>query len=140
DWERICLFASHVGTLERLVDKAVKYARTRRQFGQNIGKFQAVSHKIADMKIRLETARLLTYRGASRLERSRFVSMDAAMVKVYVSEALVESARDVMQIFGGYGYCTEYEIERAVRDALGSTLYSGTSEMQRNIIGGWLGL
>ena len=140
DWERICLFASHVGTLQRLVEKAVEYARTRRQFGENIGKFQAISHKIADMKIRLETARLLTYRGAWRLERSRSVSMDAAMVKVYVSEALGESAREVMQIFGGYGYCTEYEIERAVRDAMGATLYSGTSEIQRNIIARWLGL
>jgi alkylation response protein AidB-like acyl-CoA dehydrogenase len=140
DWERICLFASHLGTLERLVERAVGYARTRRQFDQSIGKFQAVSHRIADIKVRLEAARLLTYRAAWRLERSRAVSMDAAMVKLFVSESLVASAQEVLQVFGGYGYCTEYEIERAVRDALGATLYSGTSEMQRNIIARWLGL
>jgi alkylation response protein AidB-like acyl-CoA dehydrogenase len=91
DWERICLFASHVGTMERLLEQA--QARTSVQFGQKIGKFQAVSHKIADMKVLLEAARLLVYRA-----------------------------------------------ERAVRDAPGRTIYSGTSEMQRNIIGRFLGL
>jgi alkylation response protein AidB-like acyl-CoA dehydrogenase len=140
DWERIGLFASHVGTMERLVGKAVEYARTRRQFDRNIGKFQAVSHRIADMKVRLEAARLLTYRAAWRLDRSRTVSMDAAMAKLFVSEALVETATETLQIFGGYGYCSEYEIERAVRDAFGAPIYSGTSEMQRNIISRWLGL
>jgi len=140
DWERICLFASHLGTMDRLVKKAVDYARTRKQFDQSIGKFQAVSHRIADMKVRLEAARLLTYRAAWGLERSRAVSMDAAIAKLYVSEALVETATQTLQIFGGYGYCSEYEVERAVRDALGATIYSGTSEMQRNIIARWLGL
>ena len=140
DWERTCLFASHVGTLERLVETAVKYARTRRQFDDAIGKFQAVSHPIADMKTRLEAARLLTYRAAWRLEKSRAVSMDAAMAKLYVSETLVDSAVQTLQVFGGYGFCSEYEIERVVRDALGARIYSGTSEMQRNIIARWLGL
>jgi alkylation response protein AidB-like acyl-CoA dehydrogenase len=140
DWERICLFASHVGTMERLLESAIEYARTRRQFDRSIGKFQAISHRIADMKVRLEASRLLTYRAAWRLERSRAVSLDAAMAKLYVSEALVESATQTLQIFGGYGYCSEYEIERAVRDALGATIYSGTSEMQRNIISRWLGV
>lgn len=140
DWERICLFASHVGTMERLLEKSINYARTRTQFGQSIGKFQAISHKIADMKIRLEAARWLIYRAAWGLDRVRSVSLDASIAKVFVSEALVKTALDSVQIFGGYGYMAEYDVERALRDAVGSTLYSGTSEIQRNIIARWLGL
>jgi L-prolyl-PCP dehydrogenase len=140
DWERICLFASHIGTMERLLETVIKYARTRTQFGQAIGKYQAVSHKIADMKVQLEAARLLTYRSASMLEKSKKVGMDAAMTKLFVSESLVRAALDTVQLFGGYGYSTEYEVERALRDAIGSTIYSGTSEMQRNIIARWLSL
>jgi alkylation response protein AidB-like acyl-CoA dehydrogenase len=140
DWERICLFASHIGTMERLLKKAIQHARTRKQFGQPIGKFQAVSHRIADMKVQLEAARLLTYRSAWRLDRSRSISLDAAMTKLFVSEAYVKTALDLMQTFGGYGFMKEFEIERAVRDALPSTIYSGTSDMQRNIIARWLGL
>jgi alkylation response protein AidB-like acyl-CoA dehydrogenase len=140
DWERICLFASHIGALQRLLESGVQYARTRTQFGQSIGKFQAVAHKLADLKVRLEAARLLTYQSASRLEKTRTVSLDAAMTKLFVSESLVQGALDTMQVFGGYGYMTEYDIERWVRDALSSTLYSGTSEMQRNIIARWMGL
>ncbi|MGI9077242.1 MAG: acyl-CoA dehydrogenase family protein [Gemmatimonadaceae bacterium] len=140
DWERICLFASHVGAMERLLEKAREYARTRTQFGQTIGKFQAVAHKIADMRVQLEAARLLTYRSAWKLDRTRNVSLDAAMTKLFVSESLVRAALDTVQVFGGYGYTTEFQVERALRDAVGSTLYSGTSEMQRNIIARWLGL
>jgi alkylation response protein AidB-like acyl-CoA dehydrogenase len=140
DWERICLFASHIGAMERLLEKAREYARTRSQFGHPIGKFQAVSHKIADMKVQLEAARLLVYRAAWRLDRTKNVSLDAAITKLFVSESLVRAALDTVQVYGGYGYTTEFEVERMLRDAVGSTLYSGTSEMQRNIIARWLGL
>jgi hypothetical protein len=140
DWERICLFASHVGTMERLLEKSTEYARTRAQFGQPIGKFQAISHRLADMKVRLEAGRLLVYKAAWELERVRSVAMDASIAKLFVSEALVQTALDTVQIFGGYGFMTEYEVERALRDAVGGTLYSGTSEMQRNIIARWLGV
>ena len=140
DWERVCLFASHIGTIERLLEKSIQHARVRSQFGQAIGKFQAISHRIVDMKVSLEAARLLTYRAASRLGRTKTVSMDAAMAKLFVSESLVKTALDTVQIHGAYGYMTESEIERALRDAIASTLYSGTSEMQRNIIARWLGL
>jgi alkylation response protein AidB-like acyl-CoA dehydrogenase len=92
------------------------------------------------MKVRLEAARLLTYRAASRLDRTKTVALDAAMAKLYTSESFVASALDAIQVFGGYGYATEYDLERACRDAVGSTLYSGTSEMQRTIIARWLGL
>jgi alkylation response protein AidB-like acyl-CoA dehydrogenase len=140
DWERICLFASHIGMMERLLEQSVAYARTRTQFAQPIGKFQAISHRIVDMKVQLEAARLLTYRSAWRLGRVKSVSMDASMTKLFVSESLVNAALATVQIHGGYGYMTENEVERALRDAIGSTIYSGTSEMQRNIIARWLGL
>ena len=140
EWERSLLVAAHVGTIERLLETSITYARTRSQFGQVIGKFQAVAHKIADMKVQLEAARLLVYRTASRLTSSRSVSLDAAITKLFVSESLVRTALDAVQLHGGYGFMEEYEVERALRDAVGSTLYSGTSEMQRNIIARWLGL
>ena len=140
EWERALLVAAHVGTIERLLETSVKYARTRNQFGQAIGKFQAVAHKVADMKVQLEAARLLVYRTASRLTASRSISLDASITKLFVSETLVKTALEAVQLHGGYGYMEEYEVERALRDAIGSTLYSGTSEMQRNIIGRWLGL
>ena len=140
DWERICLFASHVGAMERLLETSVAYARTRSQFGQSIGKFQAVSHRLADLKVQLEAARLLIYRAAWRLEHARNASLDASIAKLFASESLVEAALSAVQVHGGYGFMTEYEVERALRDAVGSTLYSGTSEMQRNIIARWLGL
>lgn len=140
DWERICLFASHIGTMDRLLEQAIAYARTRTQFGQAIGKFQAVAHRVADMKVQLEAARLLTYRSAWRLGRSRSVSLDASMTKLFVSESLLTAAMTTVRTYGGYGYMTEYEVERALRDAVASTIYSGTSDMQRNIIARWLGL
>jgi hypothetical protein len=140
DWERTCLVACHVGTMQRLLETVVRYARNRTQFGQPIGKFQAVSHRIADMKVRLEASRLLTYSAASRLDRARTVSLEASMTKLFVSESLLQSALDTVQMLGGYGVMVEYEVERALRDAVASTIYSGTSEMQRNIIARWLGL
>ena len=141
EWERICLVACHIGTMQRLLEQSIQYARTRRAYGQPIGKFQAVSHRIADMKVRLEAARLLTYRAAWRLGSARKdIAIDASMAKLFASESLVQSALDTVQIFGGYGFMTDYSVERALRDAVGSTIYSGTSEIQRNIIARWLGL
>jgi alkylation response protein AidB-like acyl-CoA dehydrogenase len=140
DWERSLLVASHVGVVERLMETSIAYARTRSQFGQPIGKFQAVAHKIADMKTQLEAARLLTYRSAWRLDHARNASLDASITKLFVSETLLKVALDTVQVHGGYGFMAEYDVERALRDAVGGTIYSGTSEMQRNIIARWLGL
>jgi alkylation response protein AidB-like acyl-CoA dehydrogenase len=140
DWERALLGACHLGTMQRVLEGALRHARTRKQFGQLIGKNQAVSHKIADMKVRLEAAKWLTYRAASMLDISREAGLHAAIAKLYASEAFVESARSAVQVMGGYGYMVESEIERILRDAIGSTIYSGTSEMQRNIIARWLGM
>jgi hypothetical protein len=140
DWERALLGACHLGSMQRLLEGSVRYSRTRKQFGQLICKNQAVSHKIADMKVRLEAARWLIFRAAASLGASREAGLHAAIAKLFASEAFVDSARDGIQLMGGYGYMVESEVERVMRDALGSTIYSGTSEMQRNIIGRWLGL
>jgi alkylation response protein AidB-like acyl-CoA dehydrogenase len=141
EWERSCILATAVGTMQRQLERCVAYARGRKQFGRAIGKFQAVSHTIAEMKVRLETSRLLLYRlGWLRSTRQRVSPMEAAMVKLHISECFVRSSLDALQIHGGYGFMTEYELERDVRDALGGRIYSGTSEIQRNIIAGHLGL
>ncbi|GIV58966.1 MAG: acyl-CoA dehydrogenase [Rhodothermaceae bacterium] len=140
EWERVCIGAMHCGTMHRLLDKVVAYARTREAFGQKIGKYQAVSHKIVDMKIRLEAARLLAYKAATRLDKARDVAVDASVTKVFVSEALLQTALDAVQIYGGNGFMTEYEVERVLRDAVGGKIYSGTNEIQRNMLAKWLGL
>ena len=139
-WERGCILASAVGAMERLLDTSIRYANDRKQFGQSIGKFQLIGSKIVDMKIRVETARALLYQSAWLKSRGRSVYLEAAMAKLYISESWIECARDAMQIHGGYGYMVEYEIERELRDSLASTLYSGTSEIQRTIIAPLLGL
>ena len=134
EWERACLVACHVGSMERLLEQAVDYARTRKTSGQPIGKLQAVSHRIADMKVRLEAARLLTYKAAWRLDRVRDVGMDAAITKLFTSESFLATALDTVRVLGGYGFMADYEAVRMVRDAVGGILYSGTNDIQRNII------
>ncbi len=133
-WERACILATCLGTMRRQLERCIEYARTRKQFGQPIGKFQSVANRIVDMKLRYETARLLIYKVGRLMELNKSADMDAAMAKLYVSESFVASCLDAIQIHGGAGYMTELEIERELRDSVGSTLYSGTSEVQRNII------
>ncbi|MFC1658431.1 acyl-CoA dehydrogenase family protein [Candidatus Omnitrophota bacterium] len=140
EWERSCMLASDIGVMERQLEICIKYAKDRKQFNRQIGKFQAISHKIADMKVRLETARLILYKVTWLKKTQDRAGMEAAIAKLYLSESLVKSCLDAIQIHGGYGYTTEYELERDLRDAVGSTLYSGTSEIQKNIIAQYLGL
>lgn len=140
EWERAVILASQLGEMERQLEQAIQYANDRRQFGQPIGKFQSVSNRIADMKLRLETARLLTYKVAWLKSLGKSVMLDAAIAKLYLSECFVESSLDAIRVHGGYGYMTEFEVERDLRDAIGGTLYGGTSDIQRNIIARFLGL
>jgi alkylation response protein AidB-like acyl-CoA dehydrogenase len=134
EWERACIFASHVGAMERLLDDCISYSRSRRQFGKPIAKFESVANKITDMKVALEASRLLLYYAGWLHGQGKSTVMESAIAKLFVSENHVRSALDALQLFGGYGYMKEYPIEREVRDALSGTLYSGTSEMQRKII------
>ena len=140
EWERTCILASHLGMMQRLIETCVKYARERQQFGQPIGKYSAIANRIADMEVRLETGRLLLYKAAWLKSQGRHVLREASMAKLYVSEATVQTCLDAIQIHGGYGYTTDYEMERDLRDAISGKIYSGTSEIQRVIIAGFQGL
>ena len=138
--ERSCILASSVGTMQRQLDRSIAYAKERRQFGRPIGSFQAVSHKIVDMKLRLETTRLMLYHLGWLIDEGKSPTLEAALTKLHLAESFLHSSLDAVQIHGGYGYMTEYELERDVRDAIGGRLYSGTSEIQRNIVASSLGL
>jgi alkylation response protein AidB-like acyl-CoA dehydrogenase len=140
EWERSCILAPFLGTMQRQLDLCVQHARQRRQFGKRIGDFQAVSGRLVQMKVRLETARLVLYRAAWAKQQGRSAAAEAAIAKLYISEAALQSSLDAVQIHGGYGFTTEYEFERYVRDAVGGRLYSGTSEMQAAIIARTLGV
>lgn len=140
EWERSCLFALHLGAMQRQLDLTIEYAKDRKQFGQSIGGFQAVSHKIADMRVRIELAELILLKVAWMKSRGQRASLESAISKLFVSDSYVQNSLDAIQVRGGYGYMSEYEVERDLRDAIGSRIYSGTNEIQRNIIASLLGL
>jgi alkylation response protein AidB-like acyl-CoA dehydrogenase len=140
EWERICILASHVGGMQRTLETCVSYAKERHQFGQPIGHFPAIANKVAEMDMRLETARLVLYKAAWLKEQGRHPLREASIAKLYVAEACIQNALDAIQIHGGYGYMTEYQIERELRDVIASKIYSGTSEIQKKIIAGLHGL
>ncbi|MBA3912285.1 MAG: acyl-CoA dehydrogenase family protein [Acidobacteriales bacterium] len=140
EWERICILASHLGAMQRMLETSVKYAKERKQFGQAIGNFAPISTKIADMDIRLETSRLALYKAAWLKSQGKHPLREASIAKAYVAEACIQSAMDALQIHGGYGYMTEYQIERELRDAISGKIYSGTTEIQKKIIAGFHGL
>ncbi len=140
EWERGCILANCLGVMRRQIERAVQHAQSRKQFGKSIGKYQSVANRIVDMRLRLETCRPLVYRIGRLKQLGKTAELEAALAKLHVSECFVKSSLDAIQIFGGYGYMTEQEAERDLRDAVGSTLYSGTSEIQRNIVAKCLGL
>ena len=140
EFERCCILACQLGAMEFQLEKAVAYARSRKQFDQPIGKFQSVSNRIADMKLRLETARLLLYKVAWLKKMDKPAMMEATLCKLHLSECFVQSGLDAIRIHGGSGYMTQTEVERDLRDAIGGTLYAGTSDIQRNIIARLMGL
>ena len=140
EWERGCILANYLGLMRRQLENCIAHVRNRKQFGQPIGKFQSIANKIVDMKVRLDACRPLVYRIGWLKEQGKSAMMEASVAKLFVSESLVSSCMDALQIYGGYGFMVEQGIERELRDALGSTLYSGTSEIQRNVIAKCLGI
>ena len=140
--ERLILAATMLGIAQRAFDDALAYVKERRQFGRPIGSFQALQHRLADMATDLEAARLMTHWVASMTDEDpgRMLPREASMVKLFVTETTKRVALEGMQLMGGYGYSSEYDMERLVRQALVSTIYGGTSEIQRNIIAKTLGL
>lgn len=138
--ERAFLYAAQLGATERLIDRSVDRARRRTQFGRSIGGFQAVSHRIADMKLRHEAARLLVYKTAVLRDLGRDVTTAAALAKLQTSEGGVHSAVDAVQIFGAEGYTEAAGLGAELADLLGGLSYSGTSDIQRNVIASLLGV
>ncbi len=139
-WERSCLFAGYLGLLDRLVDRCVEHARSRRQFGRRIGEFQAVANRIVDMKLRADAGRLLLYRACWELDQGRPSEVSIALAKIAISEGAAASAMEAVQIFGGLGYLREHGIETLLRDTVPSTIFSGSSDIQRNLVAAGLGL
>jgi alkylation response protein AidB-like acyl-CoA dehydrogenase len=140
EWERVLMGAVHIGCIERILETCVKYAKTRKQFGSEICKFQSISNKIVDMKVNYELGKLFLYKTGFLKDSGKRVPMEASITKLFISESLKNACLDAVQIHGAYGYMREYEVERELRDSIASTIYSGTSEIQRKIISGMLGL
>jgi len=140
--ERLILAATMLGVAQRAFDDALAYVKERRQFGRPIGSFQALQHRLADLATDLEAARLMTHWVATKTDEDpgRMLPREASMVKLFVTETTKRVTLEGMQMMGGYGYSSEYDMERLVRTALVSTIYGGTSEIQRNIIAKTLGL
>ncbi len=132
--ERGAILAAALGTMRRQVERCIEHARTRKQFGQPIGKFQSVSNRIVDMTLRLETSRLLVYRFAWLKSRGLQATTAASMAKLHVSESFVQNSLDAVRIFGASGYAEETGLERDLRDSVGGVIFSGTNDIQRNII------
>jgi len=139
-WEILCSFAVSLGEMQHRLDRCVAYARDRVQSGVPIGAHQAVSHRIADMKVGVETTRKWLYDTASRFVAGENITTDLAITKLVASEQNVATALAAVQVHGGYGYLAEYGMESSLRDAVAGTVYSGTSEIQRNRIAAMLGL
>jgi isovaleryl-CoA dehydrogenase len=140
--ERLILAATMLGLGQRAFDDALAYVKERHQFGKPIGSFQALQHRLADLGTELEAARLMTYWVATKVDSDpgRMLPREASMVKLKVTETAQRAALEGMQMMGGYGYSSEYDMERLVRQTLVSTIYGGTSEIQRNIIAKTYGL
>ena len=139
-YERLCLSAARTGAATAAFEYALNYAKTRKQFGKKIGEFQAISHKLADMKTALDISRTLVYRFAWLMDQGKATRHDAAVVKLHTGETYKMVSDMGLQILGGYGYCMEYPMQRFFRDSRLATIGAGTSEIQRNIIARGLGL
>ncbi|MGH3795148.1 MAG: acyl-CoA dehydrogenase family protein [Pseudonocardiaceae bacterium] len=140
DEGRIAIAALSVGLAQGCVDECLRYARERRAFGHNIGSYQAIQFTIADMEVRVHTARLAYYAAAAKMLRGRPFKKEAAIAKLVSSNAAMDNARDATQIFGGYGFMNEYPVGRFYRDAKVLEIGEGTSEVQRMLIARHLGV
>jgi len=140
--ERLIIAAQSLGFARRTLDDTLAYVKERKQFGKTIGSFQTIAHRLADLATELECCKLLTYDVAAKVDANpgALFPKEASMAKLKVTETAKQVALEGMQMMGGYGYASEYDMERHVRTSLVSTIYGGTSEIQREIISKTLGL
>ncbi len=135
EWDRSTLLAPFVGGMQYLIERCAVYLHEREQFGRPIGSFQAMKRKLADLKIFLETSRSLAYRIAWCKDQGRPLNhLEAAVAKLYLGDWSLQPSFDAVSIFGGYGYCHEYDVERVFRDGRLAPIGGGTSEIQKMII------
>ena len=134
DESRILVAAQALGTAQGAYDRALAYVKQREQFGRKIAQFQVTQHKLADMATKIELARLITYKAAWNFDQGRIDPKLTSMAKMYAARTAVEVADEAIQLLGGYGYMTEYEVERFYRDAKITEIYEGTKEIQKNTI------
>jgi len=134
DGGRISIAALAIGMAQGAYDAALKYSKTRKQFGRPISEFQAIQHKLVDMAVDIDAARLLNYRAGSMLDRGMRVTRESAMAKLFASESAVRIANEAVQIHGGYGFIKDYPVEKFYRDVKLCTIGEGTSEIQRLVI------
>ena len=139
-WERAFIHAGHLGSMARLLEDCVKYAQERQQFGKPIGSYQAISHRIAEMKTRQDTSRLLLYQVARLKDEGKSGELACSVAKLHISESLLASSVDAVRIHGARGYLEEYEVERELRDHTSGVIYAGTSDIQKNLIAQLLGV
>jgi alkylation response protein AidB-like acyl-CoA dehydrogenase len=138
-WERALIVAPIIGSMRRQMEESIHYANEREQFGKRLAANQYISGKIVDMQVRTEIAELLVYKAACQLDRGD-ATMASSIAKLWTTDAALQTYLDAVQIFGGYGYTTDFEIERQLRDVIGAKIYSGTTEMQKMLIATMLGL
>lgn len=136
DGGRIGIASQALGIAQGAYDRAVEYSLERVQFGRSISKFQDVQFKLAEMYTKIDAARLMVYRAARTKDSGEKYTMHAAMAKLYASEIAMEITTKVVQIFGGYGFVRDYDVERMMRDAKITEIYEGTSEVQKMVISG----
>lgn len=136
DGGRIGIAAQAVGIAQGALDEAIKYVKERKQFGRRISQFQNTQFKIADLQTYIDAARLMTWRAAKTKDNNENYGSDAAMAKLFASKMANDVCRDCVQLMGGYGYCREYPVERALRDAKITEIYEGTSEVMKMVIAG----
>jgi alkylation response protein AidB-like acyl-CoA dehydrogenase len=134
DWERTVMIASAVGGMQATLDTSIRYAKQRKQFGRPIASFQAIAHKLAEMKVKLETVRNAVYKAAYLKQIGQEHQMEASIAKYLAGELSVQNALDAIQIHGGYGYLRDFPVERALRDSKLGSIGGGTSEIQKLII------
>ncbi|HEX2467732.1 MAG TPA: acyl-CoA dehydrogenase family protein [Solirubrobacterales bacterium] len=139
-WERLLMSLGAVGAMRKLLEMALAYAKEREAFGRPIGRFQAIRHKLAEIGVRLESSRALTYDCLRRFAGGEDATTEVSMAKLLSQRAALEVADECVQIFGGYGYMREYGVERALRDARLGPIGGGTDEVMKEIIGRRLGL
>jgi alkylation response protein AidB-like acyl-CoA dehydrogenase len=134
DESRVLVAAQALGIAQGAFDRALAYVKERQQFGKRIAEFQVTQHKLADMATKIELARLMTYKAAWNFDQKRIDPKLTSMAKMVAARTAVEVADEAIQLLGGYGYMTEYEVERFYRDAKITEIYEGTKEIQKNTI------